>query len=65
VDLDRIAPWLTREYDLAFEEQVVREDDARNIYDRQDEFYLPLAGFHQIERPGPNVRIFVRRATAR
>jgi hypothetical protein len=26
-----------------------------------DEFYLPLAGFHTIDRPGPNLKIFARR----
>jgi 4-amino-4-deoxy-L-arabinose transferase-like glycosyltransferase len=33
-----------------------------NVYDRQDEFYLPLAGFHRIERPGPSLTIFARQA---
>jgi 4-amino-4-deoxy-L-arabinose transferase-like glycosyltransferase len=63
--VEDVAPWLTREYDLAFSESVVAEDDPENIYDRQDEFYVPLAGFHDIERPGPNVRVFVRRDNAR
>ena len=30
------------------------------IYDWQDEFYLPLAGFGGIWRPGPNLTIYVR-----
>ena len=30
------------------------------VYDWQDEFYLPLAGFGGIERPGPNLTIYVR-----
>lgn len=59
--LESVSPWLEREYDLQFVQQVVPEDDPANIYDRQDEFFVPLAGFHQIERPGPNVRIYVRR----
>ena len=60
-DLASAAPWLDREYELQFARMVVREDDRANIYDLQDEFYLPLAGFHRIEAPGPNVRVFVRR----
>ena len=30
------------------------------IYDRQDEFYLPLTGFQAIRRPGPNLDVYVR-----
>jgi hypothetical protein len=30
------------------------------VYDWQDEFYLPLAGFSDILRPGPNLTIYVR-----
>jgi hypothetical protein len=60
--LSSIAPWIETEYDLAFVQTVVAEDDRANIYDRQDEFFQPFAGFHPVERPGPNLRIFVRRA---
>ena len=38
----------------------VAADDAANVYDLQDDFYLPMSGF-KIERPGPNLRIYVRR----
>lgn len=30
------------------------------VYDWQDEFYLPLTGFREVWRPGPNVTIYVR-----
>jgi 4-amino-4-deoxy-L-arabinose transferase-like glycosyltransferase len=60
-NLARLAPLLDREYDLQFAQMVAGEDDGANTYDRQDEFYLPLAGFHRVERPGPNLRIYVRR----
>src|SRR5262249_52434504 len=53
--LTTIAPWLDREYDLRFAETVVGEDDPENVYDVQDAFFLPLVGFHRIERPGPNL----------
>jgi hypothetical protein len=36
-------------------------DDPSNVYDRQDLFYLPLAGFKDISRAGPNFTIYVRR----
>ena len=55
-----LTPMLRDRYELQFERHVA-DDDPRNVYDRQDEFYLPIAGFHGIERPGPNLRIYVRR----
>ena len=60
---DKMPSWVERDYDLQFTEHVVAEDDRSNVYDQQDDYYVPLAGFHQIERPGPNVRIYVRRGT--
>ena len=39
---------------------VVAEPDEANVYDGQDDFYLPMSGFTRIERPGPNLRIYVR-----
>ena len=59
-----VAPWLEREYDLQFTKSVVAENDPENTYDRQDEFFVPYAGFHEVERPGPNLRIYVRRGSA-
>jgi hypothetical protein len=53
-----------REYGLQFVQQIVSEDDRANVYDRQDEFFVPLGGFHGIERPGPNLRVYVRRDDA-
>ena len=47
-------------YDLRLTLTASRHDPA-NLYDRQDDFYLPMSGFRQIERPGPNVQIYVRR----
>jgi hypothetical protein len=51
---------LGHDYELQFELAVVGVDDRENTYDGEDEFFLPLGGFHQIERPGPNLRIYVR-----
>ena len=32
-----------------------------HVFDRQDAFYLPYAGFEGVERPGPNLSIYARR----
>jgi hypothetical protein len=51
---------LNTEYTLGFVSEVAAPD-PRNVYDLQDEFYLPFAGFHRIDRPGPNLKVYVRR----
>jgi hypothetical protein len=51
---------LASDYDLAFTASA-GGSDPRNTYDRQDAFYVPVAGFHGIERPGPDLQVFVRR----
>jgi hypothetical protein len=55
---------LAKEYDLAADLHV-DAGDRRNVYDWQDEFYVPLTGFKGIQRPGPNLRIYVRRDVPR
>jgi 4-amino-4-deoxy-L-arabinose transferase-like glycosyltransferase len=60
-DIGAAREWLEHEYDVQFVQQVIDEDDPGHKYDRQDEFFVPLAGFHRIERPGPNLRVYVRR----
>jgi len=37
-------------------------DEPRNRYDQQDLFYLPYAGFRNVERPGPNLFVYKRRS---
>jgi hypothetical protein len=59
-DLRGMEQVLRMEYALAFTRDVDAAD-PRNVYDLQDEFYLPFAGFHQIDRPGPNLKVYVRR----
>lgn len=34
-------------------------------YDRDDAFYLPLAGFDAVARPGPTLTIYMRRSAVR
>ena len=36
-------------------------DDGWAVYDLADAFFLPVAGFRGVERPGPNVLIYRRR----
>jgi hypothetical protein len=51
---------IERSYVLAADLRAVG-DHPSNVYDRQDLFYLPLAGFKDISRAGPNLIIYVRR----
>ena len=43
---------------------LVREIQATNgrwaVYDLEDAFFMPVAGFGSVERPGPTVRIYRR-----
>jgi 4-amino-4-deoxy-L-arabinose transferase-like glycosyltransferase len=41
--------------------EVIAAWDDGAVYDLQDAFFMPVAGFASVERPGPNVRIFRRR----
>ena len=59
-ELLRIEGMLAKEYELGFSRNGVGSDPA-NVYDWQDEFFLPLTGFKGIERPGPNFKIYIRR----
>jgi hypothetical protein len=49
---------LNKEYRLVFVQHGVNQDSG-NVYDLQDEFFLPLTGFRGIERPGPNLDVYV------
>jgi hypothetical protein len=59
-NLDRLEQILATDYQVGFAHDVVG-DDPDNVYDWQDDFYLPLTGFKRIERPGPNLSVYVRR----
>jgi 4-amino-4-deoxy-L-arabinose transferase-like glycosyltransferase len=56
---------------MAEEYQPVFQADAHSmsargvVYDWQDQFYLPLTGFREIWRPGPNLMIYARPDVAR
>ena len=57
---NRVRRILSREYDAGFFQHAAASD-PRNVYDWQDQFFVPLSGFEGIERPGPNVGIYLRR----
>jgi hypothetical protein len=54
---------LNTDYTLGFASDVAAID-PQNVYDLQDEFYLPFAGFRHVLRPGPNLAVYVRRGRA-
>jgi hypothetical protein len=39
--------------------------DPALVYDKDDAFFVPLAGFHAVLRPGPNVEIYGRSGARR
>ncbi|HMC77789.1 MAG TPA: glycosyltransferase family 39 protein [Vicinamibacterales bacterium] len=56
-----LAALLAQRYELVHEVRGTGGGSAAGIYDRQDAFFLPIAGFRDVERPGPDVRIYRRR----
>ena len=59
----RIAALVNDEYVLATAIDSVPADQAADaLYDREDAFFAPFAGIEHAVRPGPNVRIFLRRS---
>jgi hypothetical protein len=58
-----VAPELRRlaadRYNMVHE--VIATDGTEGVYDLQDAFFMPVAGFSSVERPGPTVQIYRRR----
>jgi len=50
-----------REYVLVRMVRGTRGPASSAVYDLQDALFLPVAGFADVERPGPDVRIYRRR----
>ena len=48
-------------YDLVFTATASTAEAESSVYDRQDAFFMPIAGFSAIERPGPTIRVYRRR----
>ena len=52
---------LAEKYDVAHVETALQGRAVSRQYDMQDAFFLPIAGFTGVQRPGPTVWIFKRR----
>jgi len=48
-------------YHLVHTVEAARPRAGSAVYDLQDAFFMPVAGFHEVRRPGPTVRIYRRR----
>ena len=48
-------------YDLVFTVKGTKGAAGAAVYDLQDAFFMPLFGFHTVERPGPTIVIYRRR----
>jgi 4-amino-4-deoxy-L-arabinose transferase-like glycosyltransferase len=55
----------SKEYALVHTIRAARGGRSAATYDLQDAFFMPVSGFHTIERPGPNIQIFQLRAPSR
>ena len=51
-----------REYELVQTVRATRGRQRSAVYDLQDAFFMPLWGFWTVERPGPTIRIYRRKA---
>lgn len=56
---ERLAALVARDYQLV--QSWPAADDRPRLYDPQDAFFLPLAGFDGIERPGPSFELYARK----
>jgi hypothetical protein len=52
---------LAEDYQLVTTFEALRGADAGLAFDRDDAFYVPLAGFGAVMRPGPNLFVYQRR----
>ncbi len=59
-----LTPLLADRYQLQASFPAVRAGAGRNRYDKWDAFYLPFAGFHGVERPGPDFKVYRRKNAA-
>ncbi len=58
-----VKEFLTKDYVLVQNFVALSIDDT-HVYDQQDAFFVPVAGFAGIERPGPNFAVFRRAGAA-
>ena len=48
----------TERYELVHTVKGTTGDAGSAVYDLQDAFFMPLSGFHTVERPGPTILIY-------
>ena len=58
-----IAALVTERYELVEFVKGSGSESPVNEFDLQDAFYVPYAGFHDVVRPGPDIRIYRRRSS--
>lgn len=56
-----VAALAARDYELVHVIRAANLEERGNVYDVQDGFYAPFAGFKDVRRPGPNFEIYRRR----
>jgi hypothetical protein len=49
---------VSERYTLAYEVRAMRGRGRSAVFDQQDAFFAPIAGFGDVERPGPNVSVY-------
>ena len=49
---------IAREYTLVHEEAAFADPPVRARFDQQDAFYMPVAGFREVRRMGPTLRLY-------
>lgn len=58
---DTILTLVENEYVLLQSFEPIDLYNVSNFYDQTDAYYVPYAGFHAIERPGPNIYIYEKK----
>lgn len=56
-----IADLLAGSYVLRVSFEAIDMRNTKNIFDKLDAFYVPVAGFEGIQRPGPNMYVYERK----
>jgi hypothetical protein len=56
-----VSDLLISSYQLVQAFYAIDVDAEGNVFDQQDLFYVPYAGFNKVERPGPNIYIYVKK----
>ncbi len=61
---DEVRRLAEERYELVHEERASRGPTSEAVFDQQDAFYLPVAGFGDFERMGPDLRLYRLRDSA-